>query len=314
MLRRYMATYDAEKAAQAHALFSPAGRRMSKTVDANTTDYLWSNVGRLPVVLYDGNYYVYGRGLISKTDSQSDQLYYLADGLGSTTGLTDDQGDVVGTYTYDAFGAIRSETGGQANDFKFTRQQLDNETDFYYLRARYYDPATGRLLTPDPFAGYMPLPKSLSRYPYALNNPATFADPNGLWPGEDAWNATTDAVGGVVDTGADIAGDVIGGVTEPFEGLSEGIGVSAHVIAGLVLIEAVHLPEEIAIAALLLSGQPELIVPLAVAYEKFVWPADLLAACLITGIGPCGEDSADARTSVEPQQRTPQGGSTDAKE
>jgi RHS repeat-associated protein len=194
--------------------YNGAGRRVSKTAGANTTDYLWSNVGSLPVVLYDGNYYVYGRGLIAKTDIQSNQLYYLVDGVGSAIGLADDQGDVVGTYTYDVFGAIRSETGGQANDFKFTQQQLDNDTDLYYLRSRYYDPATGRLLTRDPFAGLTQLPKSLSRYPYALDNPATFADPNGLWPGEGAWNATTGAVGGVVDTGRDIGGDFVDAVTD----------------------------------------------------------------------------------------------------
>jgi hypothetical protein len=75
--------------------------------------------------LYDGDYYVHGLGLIAKTDSQDGQLYYLADGLASTTGLTDGQGDVVGTYTYDVFGAIRSEAGGQTNDYRFTGQRCD---------------------------------------------------------------------------------------------------------------------------------------------------------------------------------------------
>jgi hypothetical protein len=105
--------------------YNGTGQRVSKTVGENTTDYVWSNSGSLPVVLYDGDYYVYGLGLIAKTDSQDGQLYYLTDGLASTTGLTDGEGNVVGTYTYDVFGAIRSETGGQANDFKFTGQQLD---------------------------------------------------------------------------------------------------------------------------------------------------------------------------------------------
>lgn len=152
-------------------------QRASKTVGANTTNYVWSNVGSLLVILYDGNYYAYGLGLISKTDSQSNQLYYLADGLGSTTGLTDGQGNVVGTYSYDAFGATRSETGGQANDFRFTGQQLDNETAFYYLRARYYDAGIGRFLTRDPFGGFLVSPQSLNRYPYSVNDPINLVDP-----------------------------------------------------------------------------------------------------------------------------------------
>jgi integrase len=62
--------------------------------------------------------------VISATEASS-QLYYLADGLASTTGLTDGEANLVGTYTYDVFGAIRSETGGQTNDYRFTGQQLD---------------------------------------------------------------------------------------------------------------------------------------------------------------------------------------------
>ena len=40
--------------------------------------------------------------------------YYLADGLGSTTALTDDTGVVTDTYEYDVFGNIRAETGASA--------------------------------------------------------------------------------------------------------------------------------------------------------------------------------------------------------
>ena len=37
--------------------------------------------------------------------------HYLTDGLGSTLALTDEAGDVVNTYDYDVFGALRAETG-----------------------------------------------------------------------------------------------------------------------------------------------------------------------------------------------------------
>jgi hypothetical protein len=85
---------------------------------------VWGNSNSLPVVLYDGTYYVHGVGLVSKTDSQDGHLYYLTDGLASTTGLTDGGGSVVGTYTYDVFGAVRSETGEQANNYRLTGHQL----------------------------------------------------------------------------------------------------------------------------------------------------------------------------------------------
>ena len=48
-----------------------------------------------------------------------------------------------------------------------------------YLRARYYDPATGRFLNPDPFACLMEFPSSLNRYPYAQGNPVRYTDPSG---------------------------------------------------------------------------------------------------------------------------------------
>jgi RHS repeat-associated protein len=188
--------------------YNGAGQRVSKTVGANTTDYVWSNSGSLPLVLYDGNYYVYGLGLIARTDSQDSQLYYLADGLGSTTGLTDGEGSVVGTYTYDVFGAIRSETGGQTNDYRFTGQQLDVASDLYYLRARYYDPAIGRFMAMDPFLGFWGSPLSLNQYLYALDDPVNLIDPFGLFGFKDIKNAAG-KVGGGIKKGAEKAGSPI---------------------------------------------------------------------------------------------------------
>jgi hypothetical protein len=51
--------------------------------------------------------------------------YYLQDGLGSTAQLADTTGAVTDSYTYDAFGALRTTTGATANDFRFTGQQND---------------------------------------------------------------------------------------------------------------------------------------------------------------------------------------------
>jgi hypothetical protein len=48
-----------------------------------------------------------------------------------------------------------------------------------YLRARWYDPATGRLLTRDLLPGVPSVPASLNPYVYALNNPVLYTDPSG---------------------------------------------------------------------------------------------------------------------------------------
>ncbi|MEJ7652226.1 MAG: RHS repeat-associated core domain-containing protein [Chloroflexia bacterium] len=58
--------------------------------------------------------------------------------------MTNGAGATTGTYEYDVFG----ETG-----FKYTGRQSDEGTGLYYLRARYYDPNTGRFPSTDPFPG-----------------------------------------------------------------------------------------------------------------------------------------------------------------
>ena len=119
--------------------------------------------------------YLYGLDLISETNRGTGVTSYpLTDGLGSTTALANSAGAVTDSYTYDVFGALRSNTGTTANDFRFTGEQDDRNANrgLYYLRARAYDPALGRFLSRDP------LPFA-QRYAYAGNDPVNFADPSG---------------------------------------------------------------------------------------------------------------------------------------
>jgi RHS repeat-associated protein len=130
------------------------GLRVSRTIGAASVSYVWDVAAPMPVILQDsaGNSYVYGLDLISRTDSGGAQEYYLGDGLGSTTGIADGSKTVVATYQYDAFGAVRAQTGSSPNEFKFTGEQVD-ATGMQYLRARYYDQATGRFWSKDPVPG-----------------------------------------------------------------------------------------------------------------------------------------------------------------
>ena len=65
------------------------------------------------------------------------------------------------------------------NPFRYCGEYWDKETATYYLRARYYNPVTGRFITEDSFAGYKDDPLSLNRYTYCSNNPILFVDPSG---------------------------------------------------------------------------------------------------------------------------------------
>ena len=125
--------------------------------------------------------YVYGLNLIS-ADQAGVESYYVRDQLGSTRALVSGQGVVTDTYTYDAFGEILSQTGNTPNRFLFTGQAYDAALGDYYLRARDMDPATGRFLNQDSFAGYPTNPISLNRFIYGNDDPVNNVDPSGHQP------------------------------------------------------------------------------------------------------------------------------------
>ena len=61
----------------------------------------------------------------------------------------------------------------------YSGEYTDIETGQQYLRARYYDPATGRFNRLDPFAGNMRDPQSLHKYAYGHGDPINNVDPTG---------------------------------------------------------------------------------------------------------------------------------------
>ena len=66
--------------------------------------------------------------------------------MGSTLFLLDYNHEIQKTYRYDAFGNILQETGDIPNRLTYTGQMYDGVISQYYLRARFYNPSTGRFL------------------------------------------------------------------------------------------------------------------------------------------------------------------------
>jgi RHS repeat-associated protein len=58
-------------------------------------------------------------------------------------------------------------------------EQYDSDLSLYYLRARYYNPNTGRFLSRDPLDGKAKDPASLHKYLYASGDPVNAIDPTG---------------------------------------------------------------------------------------------------------------------------------------
>ena len=160
------------------------GLRTSATAAGATTLFLLDkNRDNAQVILEKtGNSFVnftHGHRLISQNRAGQGLRVYLADGQFSTRQLVSPAGLLTDTYTYDAFGELLTSTGTTINNYRYTGEQFDTNSSFYYLRARYYDQATGRFNTTDSFSGRATFPLSLHRYLYADADPVNKIDPSG---------------------------------------------------------------------------------------------------------------------------------------
>ena len=120
---------------------------------------------------------VYG-DLLSAYDGGAPR-YFAYDGLGSTDALLAPDGSVPDQWVYRAFGLESHTTGSDDNRFTWVGKQGyydDREEGLYFLRARYYDPAAARFLSPDP-DGFGAGDANL--YRYAFNDPVNLTDPSG---------------------------------------------------------------------------------------------------------------------------------------
>ena len=105
--------------------------------------------------------------------------HYISDGQGSIRQLTDNTGVVTDTYDYFAFGELLNKTGTTDNEFQYVGEQVDPNSGFYYLRARWLNPKNGRFVSVDPFEGNPYSNISMHRYLYVNMSPICFIDPSG---------------------------------------------------------------------------------------------------------------------------------------
>jgi RHS repeat-associated protein len=106
-------------------------------------------------------------------------FYYHLDHLGTPQELTSYSGQIVWSARYNGYGKLTElqHGGGEQLDqpLRFQGQYHDLESGLHYNRHRYYNPETGRYLTPDPSK----LVGGLNGYRYTLN-PTGWVDPLGL--------------------------------------------------------------------------------------------------------------------------------------
>ncbi len=128
-------------------------------------------------------FYTRGRDLISAA-GPSFTFYYQYEAQSTVVGLTDSTGHLAQKYLYDIWGQPLSNVPGPQvgteNKFGYTGEALDPGTSLYYLRNRYYDPTLGRFINKDPIEGLARVPTTLDRFIYAVDNPATRTERNGV--------------------------------------------------------------------------------------------------------------------------------------
>lgn len=165
--------------------YLPSGLRYQKTSDTIKTQYNYNGNGEvISETKSNGEKANYIRGdrlLVKKdvTSAGTKDYYYLYNGHGDVVQIVDTSGKVLNSYSYDIWGNITNQEEEIPNSFKYAGEIYDEESGLYYLRARYYDPSTGRFLNEDTYEGQINNPLSLNLYTYVENNPLIYIDPTG---------------------------------------------------------------------------------------------------------------------------------------
>ena len=183
--------------------YNASGIRTSKTVNGVKHTYTldgarilreqWvegEDINREIIPLYDNEDNVCG---ILHCDIP---YYFLKNLQGDVIAITNQRGETVARYTYDAWGACTisydatatpTVEGGEAiniatvNPFRYRSYYFDTETGLYYLQSRYYDPALGRFINVDSCFAW-DIEKNVfttNGYHYCQNDPVNQLDTTG---------------------------------------------------------------------------------------------------------------------------------------
>ena len=162
------------------------GRRIRKSTASGTSRYLWDGDALLAELDSAGNdlaaYTDYPGtdhpAAVLRHDRADSTYYYFQDHSGNVLGLlkrTSGGVSIANEYWYDPFGGSLGASTSLPNSRQFAGREYDVETQLYYHRARYYDPAVGRFISEDPIG----VSGGRNSYLYAGNDPVNSRDPGG---------------------------------------------------------------------------------------------------------------------------------------
>ena len=129
-------------------------------------------------------------------------------------------------------------TLGKNNPFRYRGYVYDEETGFYYLQSRYYNPEVGRFISSDVLLSTGQGVIGHNAYAYCLNNPVNREDSNGNWSMPNWLKVTIGAVALVGAVALTVATG--GGAAAVAVGVAKVVGsvaVSTAVSAGVGYLE-----------------------------------------------------------------------------
>lgn len=107
--------------------------------------------------------------------------YYFTNQQGDVVRIEDPDGNVLATYSYNAWGRNSKVSGKMwsLNPLRYKGYYYDNETGFYYLQSRYYDPILSRFINADSYASTGQGFIGYNMFAYCGNNPVNRVDASG---------------------------------------------------------------------------------------------------------------------------------------
>jgi RHS repeat-associated protein len=163
--------------------YNSAGLRVAQSVDGDVTTFAWDWASGVPEMLSEGQamgssiaLYLVGHETLGRWDG-ADWTYYLRDALGSIRQETDGTGGVTDSREWTPFGM---EVGTAQEGLGYAGEWWDVHVGLLYLRARWYEPQTGRFTRRDPWEGSPQQPGTNNGFNYVMGNPIHLKDPTGL--------------------------------------------------------------------------------------------------------------------------------------
>jgi len=164
--------------------YDEKGIRIAKNVNGQITRYELN--GSDIILERTGNqtirYHYNEEGLLVGFEFNNQDYFYIRDVLGIITDIINEEGNIELSYRYDAWGRILETYPfdsplEQVNNFVYKGYYLDQETGYYYLKSRYYDPVLARFINADGVE-FLDLDNigGLNLFAYCGNDPVNYID------------------------------------------------------------------------------------------------------------------------------------------